>query len=198
MTTETRIELHQKRPLGPVRHFALLRGRELEVVSSAGRKRQVYKVDLLALRSPSEREVRIAWRWWLSALGVLLLSVILAVALSYLQFTGNALLSLVVGCLIAAGLGYLAWHKGIRQQVFYSRHSGVPLVTLQLASPSRNEVAKFVTYLEAQIDRLKDEFGLTRDQELAGEMRTLRRLSNDGVISLDEYEQSKDVLFQKH
>ena len=198
MTTETNLKLFQKTRLGPETHFNLLRGRELEIARNTGRKRQVYKVDLLALRSPSERNVRIAWRWWLSALGVLLLSLLVAVVLAYLQFTGNAILTLAVGMLISAGLGVLARKKDIRQQVFYSRHSGVPLVTLRLGSPSRTAVEKFVAHLEQQIETLKSEFSLSRDQELAGEMRTLRRLSHDGVISLDAYETSKEVLFQKH
>ena len=198
MTTENINQLLQKGRLVPPVHFTLLRGRELEIVNPASKNKQRYKVDLLALRAPSERIVNIAWRWWIASLGTMLLLIGLVILLSYIQLDTSAVLVSVLGVLVALMLTFLAWQKGSRKQVFYSRHSNVPLVTFQLGMPSKRELQKFVSRIEEQIEELQNEFKLTRDQELAGEMRTLRRLTNDGVISLDEYENSKEVLFQKH
>ena len=198
MTTENINQLLQKGRLVPPIHFTLLRGRELEIANRVSRNQQTYKVDLLALRAPSERIVSVAWNWWLASLGTMLLLIGLVILLSYIQLDTSAVLVSVIGVLVVLMLAYLSWQKGSRKQVFYSRHSNVPLVTFQLGMPSKKELQKFVSHLEEQIEALKNEFNLTRDQELAGEMRTLRRLTNDGIISLDEYENSKEVLFQKH
>ena len=198
MTTEKINQLFQKSRLTPPIHFTLLRGRELEIVNRANRNRQTYKIDLLALRAPSERIVNIAWRWWLASLGTMIFLIGLVLLLSHLQLDTSALLVGILGILICVMLAVVSWQKGSRKQVFYSRHSNVPLVTLRLGSPNKTEFKKFVNQLEEQIETLRNEYKLTRDQELAGEMRTLRRLTNDGIISLDEYESSKEVLFQKH
>ena len=198
MTTEKTSQLFQKAKLYSPVHFNLLRGRELEIASQIGRNKQVYKIDLLALRAPSERVVSVAWKWWLISLGGFLMTVILVLGLSYLQFGVSAVLTGIFGILGSLSLAALAWKKGSRQQVFYSRHSNVPLVSLHLGVPNKNEFQKFVSLLEQQIEALRQEFNLSQDQELAGEMRTLRRLANDGILSPDEYENSKEVLFQKH
>jgi len=198
MTTEKTIQLFQKAKFAAPIHFSILRGRVLEVANRARRNKQVYKVDLLALRAPSECVVRVAWRWWLFSLGVFLLTVSLVLVFSYLHLKVYTLIVGVPGMLASMFLAAFAWKNGSRQQVFYSRHSNVPLVSLHLGVPTRNEFQRFVQLLEEQIETIRQEFHLTRDQELAGEMRTLRRLTNDGVISLDEYEDSKEVLFQKH
>lgn len=198
MTTETTIQLFQKAAFYPESHFALLRGRELEIARRQRRGRQIYRVDLLALRAPSERQVSIAWKWWLASLGSFITTIVMVLLLSYLQLDRYALLAGGIGIVVSLTLVMFSWKKGVRQQIFYSRHSGVPLVTLYLGKPNKTEFQRFVKLLEERIETIRKEFNLSRDQELAGEMRTLRRLTNDGVISLDEYENSKEVLFQKH
>ncbi len=198
MTTDKTSQLFQKARLFAPLHFSLLRGRELEIARYAGRNKQVYRIDLLALRAPSERIVGVAWKWWLISLGSFLLTVIFAWGLSSLQQGIFVLIAGGFGLLASLSLAALAWKKGSRQQVFYTRHSNIPLVTLHLGVPNKNEFQNFVSLLEEQIKALQQEFNLTRDQELAGELRTLRRLTNDGIISLHEYENSKEVLFQKH
>ena len=198
MSTDNIVQLFQKTTFFPAQHFTLLRGRELEISQSLGRKKQMYKIDLLALRTPSEKMVRIAWRWWLASLGCLLLTILLAMLFSYLDMQVISLSLCGVGFLTGSILAILAWKKGDRKQVFYTQHSNLPLVSLYLGSPNKKECQAFIDEIEKNIESVKTEFKLTRDQELAGELRTLRRLSNDGIISLGEYEQSKEVLFQKH
>ena len=198
MTTEDVIQFFQKSALGPEIHFTLLHGRALEIEKRAGRNKQTYRIDLLALRSSSERNVSVAWRWWLATLAIFLLTVALVLLFSYLQLDVYVLLTGLIGILASLALAEKKKKKGSRQQVFYGRHSNVPLVTLHLGLPNKSEFQKFVTLLEKQIETIRQKFNLTQDQELAGEMRTLRRLTNDGFISLDEYENSKEVLFQKH
>jgi len=198
MTAEKTSQLLQKSMLAPPIQFTLLRGRELEIACRARKNTQIYKVDLLALRAPSERVVNIAWNWWLASLGTMILLIGLVLLLSSLSLDISAVLVGVIGILFSLMLVFVSWQKGARQQIFYGRHSSVPLVSLQLGIPSKKELQKFVSRVEEQIEALRKKYKLTRDQELAGEMRTLRRLTNDGVISLDEYENSKEVLFQKH
>lgn len=198
MTTENKSQLFQKAKLFPPIHFNLLRGRELEIACHNGRNKQIYKIDLLALRAPSERLVSIAWKWWLISLGGFVTTVILVLLLAYFQLGISAVIVALLGVMGSTALAALAWKKGTRKQVFYSRHSNVPLVSLHLGVPNKAEFQKFVSQMEEQIEALQQQFNLSRDQELAGELRTLRRLSSDGVISMDEYENSKEVLFQKH
>lgn len=197
MTTET-TQLFQKAAFSPQSHFVLLRGRELEISRQQRRGRQIYKVDLLALRTPSERRVSIAWKWWLASLMSFVMTVALVLSLSHLQLDSYALLTGFLGVIVSVVLSILSWKKGSRKQVFYSRHSGVPLVSLYLGKPNKAEFQKFILHLESSIESLQKEFNLTRDQELAGELRTLRRLNEGGVVSLEDYEESKEVLFQKH
>lgn len=196
--SDNAVQMLQKSLFHHYKHFSLFRDRELFVVSHAGRRRSEYKIDLLALRSPSERIVVIAWKWWLASFVSLFSAVGIVLLLEYLELETAAMWVGMSGLVLSTLLAVFAWKKGIRQQVFYSRHSGVPLVIMRLGKPSKNEFQKFVGLLEERIESLHNEFKLSRDQELAGEMRTLRRLTNDGIISLDEYENSKEVLFQKH
>ena len=198
MSAENIIQLFQKTTFFPARHFSLLRGRELEISQSLGRKKQVYKVDLLALRSPSEKIVHIAWKWWLGSLGCLLVTILLVMLFSTLKMQVIGLTIGAIGFLAGAILSLVAWKKGDRKMVFYSTHSNYPLVSLYLGSPNKKACQQFVDTIETRIDELKQEYNLSKDQELAGELRTLRRLNESGVISMEDYESSKEIIFQKH
>ncbi|MDZ7662662.1 hypothetical protein [Thiohalophilus sp.] len=183
---------------GQQRKIQLLDDRALRIREKRNKRQCEYSIDLLALAPGSQRQLALS-RPWLMGSGLTLLGVLFLFWWfpRYLPDTadGYLLLTLVGGSLLIMGQLYLFWKYSSRQQVFVSRHANIPLLKLQVNQPSRNEFEQFVQHLEQRITRLANDFELSTQQQLSGELRMLRRLSKNRVIAQAQYAQAKEKLF---
>lgn len=193
------IEITQERGKGKTLCATLVKERELRVENVLSRKSLSFCVDVLALNDESKRKVVFAWKWALAGLLAVLVSLLVPSILSSL-FTEPLYTYLVylAGASTGAACFYMAWKATSVRQVFYSRNAEVPIIKLIASKPSRKEFGDFVNRVEESIRAIQDKMNLSMKRQLAGEMRMLRRLSEEGVISPSDYKKAQASLLSKH
>jgi len=197
MPAEINATLQQQGYLGQVREFQIVNGKELRIIHGSGARQRVYLVHLLALADKSRLRFNIAWGWFYLALGCLLGLIVLLLATRLFAFD-NALLEfsiiavLVLGIILGIILVSINFY---RSRVFYSRHAAIPLFDLYINKPDYKTYKAFIAQLDAFIDKTRAFWNLKLDQQIAGEMRMLRRLANEGVIAQRDYDRAKSRLF---
>ncbi len=180
--------------------YTLYNERYLTVNIANRRKKLNYKLDLLSLAPGCTKRYCLGWHW-------LALSLIPAIVGGY--FLLNVINLGATGAvtdLIIAVATFILCVAGIMQFVitsltvteFYSLHGGIALVEVRaklLASKdSRKQVVNFTEALGKSIDYCKRKMKVADGNQKAGELRTLRRLAEQGVIPQNKYESVKQII----
>lgn len=157
-----------------------------------------YSVDLLSLQEKSKSVIVVAWKWLVVAIGFFLFTLLLMKLLpSYLVDNKNLYLGIIlVTGLLGSIFSFIKfWKNSFKKQVFYSKSAHVPIIELSVGKPSKEIFSKFISGVELQIESFSKSIKIAEDKMLIGEMKMLRRLSDDGVISKKMYEAAKEKLF---
>lgn len=181
------------------RRFEIKEGRYLYVDINKLKKNTAYQLDLVALKPKSKFRIYIAWPWLLAALIVLLTAYSLLELLP--QFFDLSLEQYAFP--IKLGSGSLVFIFVIvfltttcRERVFIAPNTGYPLVRLLVGKPNHKAYQAFVAYLESRIKALSKHLQLNKQQRIAGELRMMRRLMKQHVVSEKEYERFKSKLMK--
>lgn len=198
MTAEV-MEIVQDRGKGNTLSAALVKDRELRIEKAGKRKTIQYCIDVVALKDESQRKIILGWKWFVAGLAVIVSSLIIPSLLSSL-FAEPLFKYLVylVGILTGTGCLYMGWKATSVKQIFYSRNADVPLIELFASKPSKKEFSDFVNKVEESIRAIQDKMSLSMKNQLAGEMRMLRRLSEEGVLNSSVYKKAQAELLSKH
>ncbi|MDX2465506.1 MAG: hypothetical protein QNK31_13465 [Porticoccus sp.] len=177
----------------------LIDGRTLCIEKSGKRSNEKYSIDLLALDDTSQSEMLLGWKWFVAGIA----SILLVVAfITFLPMLDESMLYesavIIVGLCVSGGSLYMAWNSTSRWQVFYSRNASVPLVELAMNKPTKKDFSSFVRKVEGCIESAQQSLVLSLNNQLAGEMRMLRRLREEGVVSTKVYTKAKMTLLEKH
>ena len=193
-------KLFQKRLFNGHRKFEIVKQHYLVVTykSLYGRINN-YRLDLLALDPRGRHLVQLAWPWLIAA-GIM---GVLAVTSSLLhswpkdlawQYGLHTLTS--IGAVGAATLIFIFIYRSSFERIYYTRHSDVPLVSLFSNRPDRKQFRQFTKNLETIITDLSERNALSVKDQFAGEMKMLRRLVQEKVITEEAYTEAKNKLFQ--
>ena len=195
---ENEVSLKQQSPEGFDLHIKLVNGRELIVASKNKKVKQVYSVDIISLKENSKKILCVSWKWLLASMSIYVLMLIL---LKFLPFylVENKDMYLAVVLLIGV-LGTIAclsrfFIKTSYLQIFSSRNADVPIVILSVNKPNKKIFSSFVKSVEKYIGMAQEKHKMSEEKQLAGEMKMLRRLSDETVISKKAYESAKNKLF---
>lgn len=196
---EAVLEIVQDRGKGKLLSAMLVKGRELRIEKAVNRKSTSYFIDVVALKDESQRKIVLGWKWGVAGLVFVLISLIFPLLLPSL-FTETLIKYFVylAGMALGAGCFYMAWKATTVKQIFYSRNADVPLVELIASKPSKEEFKDFVAKIEESILDVQKKLNLSHKKQLAGEMKMLRRLSEEGVLSASDYKKAKAVLLAMH
>ena len=195
---ENEYSLKQKNALGFTFQIKLVDGRELQVLNKSKKSEQIYSVDILSLKDKSETVFSIAWKWLAGSISFLIFMLLLLKILPlYLNENKNIYLGMI---LLSGVLGSILcfiqfWKHTFKKQIFYSRNAHVPIIILNSGKPTKKIFSSFISLIEERIKTFHEHMNLTEDKQLVGEMKMLRRLSDDGVISKKDYESAKTKLF---
>lgn len=195
---ENELVLKQRNSLGVDIHIKLVDGRELQVANKGKKTNLVYSVDILSLQDKSKKIFCIAWKWLISSISFLLLMLLLMKVLpAYLGDNKNLYLGviLLVGVLGGIFCFFQFWKYTSKKQIFYSRNAHVPIIILSAGKPSKKNFSYFIKRLEKRIKEFRNHMDVAEDKQLTGEVKMLRRLSDEGVISNHDYEKAKAKLF---
>lgn len=194
MAKEINATLRQTSVFGHITEFQIIEGRELHIFSG-GKSPQ--PINLLALSEQSRLRIHIPWLWLSLAL---LFSVLLLVYLSLRGSLGadiRAFEFLIVVVSVLGLIGSLAFFilKVSRKRIFYSYSAHVPLFEIIVSKPNSREYKAFLDNIGEYIKQARESWNLSDEQQMAGELKTIRRMANAGMISQDDYEQAKSKLF---
>lgn len=197
MAKEINATLQQQGKLGQQREYQIVNGKELRIIQGMGAKQRVYLVHLLALADKSRVRFNIAWGWLYLALACMLGLVIYLLAKSLFTINSSIIeFAIMAAFILGIALGLILVIANFsRVRVFYSRHSNIPLFDLYISKPNQQAYKSFLRQLNTYIEKTREFWKLKLDQQIAGEVRMLRRLASDGVISQRDYDQAKDRLF---
>jgi len=197
MPAEINAILQQQGQLGQVREYQIINGKELRIIQGTGARQRVYLVHLLALADKSKLRFHITWGWFYLALASLIGLVVFLAAGSFINL-GSDMIEFAIIAIFILGivLGLiLVIINFTRVRVFYSRNAGIPLFELQINKPDFRSYKAFMEQLKIYVDKTRSFFNLRTDQQIAGEMRMLRRLATEGVIAQRDYDRAKNRLF---
>ena len=195
---ENEYVLKQRNVSGCNIQIKLVDGRELQVLSKGKKSEKSYSVDILSLQDESKKVVLIAWKWLLYSIGFFLIMLLLLKVLpSFLNTDKNLYLGIVLATGVIGSLVsfILFLRKSSKKQVFYSRNANVPIVKLASGNPSKTKLSDFVANVEKRIKKFRSHMDIDEEKQLTGEMKMLRRLSDEGIISKKDYENAKTKLF---
>ena len=195
---ESEIVFKQRNSLGVDVQVKLVDGRELQVAQNGKKKKKSFSVDILSLQDKSKKTFSIAWKWLIASVGFFLVMLALLKFLpAYLGENKNIYLGIIllVG-LIGTIYSFVKFLKNTSiKQIFYSRNANVPIVILCANKPSKKTFSSFIDSIEKRIKKFREHMDIDSEKQLTGEMKMLRRLSDDGVISKKDYENAKEKLF---
>lgn len=197
MAAEINAHLRQQTRMGLTRDYTVVEGREIRINLQSKFKTQQFAVSLLALGEKSSYHIHVSWGWVVTALfAALMLSGhyyakrYLAVDIGIYEFAVVAVFGLLLLVSIVAFVLNFS-----RKRLFYSRQAHIPLFDILINNPDQRQYRRFLQDLEACIVRSRQFWQLKHEQQMAGELRMIRRLVNEGVLEQSLYERAKEQLF---
>lgn len=188
--------LEQQTRTGPSREFQIVEGKEIRIISGTGARQQSYSVQLLALADKSLVRLHLAWGWLgllffclLAIFGYMFARSSLGISLQNFEFVYVAGFSLAA---IASLVMFIL--KLARKRVFVSRLARVRLFDILIGKPNNRSYKAFLSQLNDSLQKAREFWNLKPEHQIAGEVRMLRRLSEEGVIGKSDYEQAKKKL----
>lgn len=188
-------KLTQNGQHGRQRKFEFISQRRLRVSEHSRRGNRSYEIDIIAVDPRGRSVVHVPWSWLSLVIG----GAVAALA-GWLALAPGGVLQILM--LSASGLaavaGLVMMIRGTRRRrVFVSCHARLPLLDLELNRPDPKWFHSFVAGLERRIADARRHKRLERSQQLAGEIRMLRRLSEAGVFAPEVYERARSRLMKK-
>lgn len=190
--------LHQLEGPNAIRLFELYDDRFLRIRLRPSKRAEVeYAMDV-AILDPQPAEQHYRPRHWFTAAAVAAGLLLIYAAVLYFTFSADKALLLVPPALILLALpGLFAWLYVTRSRhllIFNSRYAQVPLVELLVRQPNAEDYGNFVRHLNRSIAKLVQDKGLTAHDLRAGELRSLRKMAEQGAIDSEAYELAKGRL----
>ena len=169
-----------------------MQGRQLKVTRSSGKKQQVFSIDLLALDAASRQEWGVS-RFWIGTTCFCLAG--LAICLVFVEIDSVYVKTALAIFSLLGFLSVLFLVRGIsHRRVFSSRLSKTPIFDIAINRPVKDVYRNFLRILQDEIHRSQESVSLSKEKCAAGEIRMLRRLSGQGIVSTGEYEKAKSQL----
>ena len=160
-----------------------------------------YRVDITYLNPHPFRKHNIAWKWLYSAVALLIISASL-IAIGWfsnlLESTPNVYYSTAVVITISMALITLLLfaHNTYDKVIFKTQFGNIKLIELINKYPSKDEFRSFIGRFILQIKKERARKGLTTSKFLVHELREIRRLRDETVVSEEEYQSAKTIIFK--
>ncbi|MEJ2360031.1 MAG: hypothetical protein P8Z75_01190 [Gammaproteobacteria bacterium] len=197
MSNEINAQLRQLGCYGQIREYQIVNGKNIRIAIGSKSRNKVFSVPMLALAEKSKIRLQIAWAWfWLALIGLLAIPVYLLVK-SQLDLKAQIVDFAILGVLVVAvliGL-FMLFMNFARKRVYYTAYSRVPLFDILIGKPDNRSFKAFHEAFETYRQKTRSFWDLKPEQQIAGEIRMLRRLAAEGVIPQKVYEDAKDKLF---
>lgn len=190
-----KFELNQKKKFGVERIFRFKDKYTLLVIIKNSKERKEYLLDLMAIDPGRHLQTIFAFKsllsciFFLGASAAIYFTHVFAVFnLPYQAWVLTALAVLVV----ISFMFFILLSR--RDYIFVSRETKTPLVYFYNNFPSKKEFKLFTQYIQKESQLRFEKLKLDEQKVRAGEMKTIRRVFDEGVLSRSEYEKAKAQL----
>lgn len=169
-----------------------------QLIHNKHQRKYKFRLSIHFLNPLPVRQHKIAWKWLIAAIPFFLLSAIMIYAglfsdtfkpSTYFLTILIAVFSALLICVL------LTIQRSYDKWIFVSDCGKVNLIELLSNQPDPETFKTFVERLTLQIRKAKLTRNLSQSDLLAGELRELRRLKDETVISNEEYENAKRLIF---
>jgi len=192
-----KFELNQKKKLGVERIFRFKDKNTLLVIIKNSKNRKEYLMDLAALDPKSRSNTIIAFTPLISFCIFLLISFIFF-ATPAIDLIPNAyhmlLLSVTATLTVVSFIFFIILSR--REHIFVSRVSKAPILYFYNGLPNKKEFKNFIQYIKDESQARFEKLKLDAEKQRAGEMRTIRRVFDEGVLTNSQYEKAKATLLK--
>lgn len=197
MPNEINANLRQQGSYGQQREYQIVNGQHIRIAIGKKGKLKSFAVPFLALADKSKSRLHIAWAWlWLAISGVVAIPVYFSLKDLLGLKSQTVDFAVIAGLVVVALIGlFMVGMNFSRKRVFFTVYSKVPLFEILIGKPDSRSYKDFLSTLNGYIQKARNHWELRAEQQIAGEIRMLRRLANEGVISNKVYEQAKDKMF---
>jgi hypothetical protein len=197
MSSEVNANLRQQGSYGVQREYQIVNGRNIRIAIGNKARHKIFNVPMLALAEKSKTHLHIAWAWlWLAISGVIAIPLYLYLK-ALLELKTHVLdFVILAGLVMAALIGFSMLILNFsRKRIYFTAYSKVPLFDILIGKPDPQSYKEFLNSFETCMQTTRSEWQLRDEQQIAGEIRMLRRLANEGVITQKVYEEAKDKMF---
>lgn len=192
-----KFELNQKKSFSAERLFRFKDKNTLLVILKNLKSHKEYLIDIAALDPKSRSHFIFAIKPLVSLIIFLNLSLLLYLTpvFDFLNSTyKNWAISSAVICTLISFILFIIFTR--HERVFVSRESKVPLIYFYNGLPNKKEFKKFTQYIEKESQKRFEKLALGTQQQRAGEMKTIRRVFDEGIITPSQYENAKAKLLK--
>ncbi len=188
-------ELKQKKLFAGERQFCFKDKSTLNVISKTLNNHKEYLIDIVAIDPKLRSHFIFAKKPLISFIIFINLSLIfyLTPALNFLPATyKNWVVAVAIILALTSLIIFMVFTR--HDRVFVSRHSKVPLIRFYNNLPSKQEFKQFIQAIQTASQQRFDHLGLNLQQQRAGELKTIRRVQEQGGITTGQYNRAKNKL----
>jgi len=187
---------------GIYRKITLFNGNHCyQSIKNKHKRKYKYRVDIAFLNPCPFREHNIAWNWLYSSIALLLTSMVMIYIRGYtewlaLEYKQLYLTALIVALSSACIALLLFAHNTYDKIIFRTQFGNIKLIELLNKYPNEDAFREFISRFILQIKTARKQKEFTASIFLAKELRELRRLRDEQVITEKEYQTAKVVIFK--
>ena len=191
------MDIKQKNIFGMQRKIELKDKRCLVIHEGMGRTLKHYQVDLLAFANQSRLKLVMARHWLVACLlSLMLLGMVHGLVAPFMDIAAMLTIINLSGIALAVLFLVLFVFSLRVERVFVSRYAKVPLLSVFVAKPTWKRYRTFIAELEKRITKLTASVNLSDARQRAGELKTIRRLVDENILSRSDYEKAKPLLLR--
>ena len=157
-----------------------------------------FKMELATLNPEAVKKEDLAFHWLAAAV----IAGVGSIAFLYSLFSGGALLMSLLGAFITAGISAafvgLFFYTSERKWVLETRNALYPLVVMPFHKHQQKEAQAFIEALQQAIEKNVNSKRYSSEDLFAGELRMLRRMAKNKILSETLYDQAKTHMMKSH
>ena len=168
-------------------------------IKNKHKRKYKYRVDLNFLDPRPFRVRKVAWNWLYGSIGLSFFSLVM-IYLGWFSgfFTPSTYyetsLIVVISAMMISLLLFV--HNSYDKIIFKSQYGRVKFIEILNKYPDKNTFRKFVSRFMTQVKNEKAKKSFSQSKFLTRELQELRRLKNEEVISEEQYESGKSLIFK--
>lgn len=154
------------------------------------RNAEQQNINLTYLDPKPERIVHVAWKWFVSGLAAIAWGFVIIYLGTYTDFTVFQDAMLPVGIMIGTFgvISFLIFYYKSQDKVIYSSAVGrAPIIEL-FHMPRNKAYNDFIDIFEKKVFKAQSRKGVTTKHKLAGELKHLRKMQENGSLPEADYE----------